>query len=373
MSSAKTIRLAILSYLSAALFSAAAQTPAMPAGFDIGQNSVRGGGLGEKAALQITPYNAGKKLYEDDMLTLYERINYLSTDLKAYGDPICYVTKPGEEYEYYSSHVVAVLNIDRSTPITREMLWQKVRPAIEQTVIGSACRQAKGVMAHVYVRGFDVAADGQVYMPEGVPLPRVELRPLTEKDISLGKNFRNGEAFDIIHGVVSEGILTAHFAFENGPNHDCSADWNQENCLFEVFTPVHWGAPDRMQAWTLNSQYARWLDESYKIGRDKVLAEYEARYASLNGFAEGIDYRIKRDESVRLRKALREEYMQAYYEAMRSANDYIEEHGIGPVLFAAFATSGSYTGGVCGVRTNSVMNSCTEDFLFNHYTGAYGR
>jgi hypothetical protein len=369
----KTIFLIMLCCLSAVLFSAAAQTPAMPAGFDIGQNSVRGGELGKTTMLQITPYNAGKKLYEDDALTLYERINYLSTNLKAYGDPVCFVTKPGEEHEYYSSHVVAVLNIDRSTSITRELLWQKVRPAIEQAVIGSACRQAKGVMAHVYVRGFDVAADGQVYVPEGVPLPRVELRPLTEKDISRGNNFRNGEAFDIIHGVVSEGILTAHFAFENGPNHGCSTDWNQENCLFEVFTPIYWGAPDRMQAWSLNSQYARWLDRSYKTRRDKVLAEYETRYASLDGFAVGIAYRVKRDESMRLRKALREEYMQAYYEAMRAASDYIEEHGLGPVAIAAFASSGSYSGGVCGVRTNSMMDSCTEDYLFNHYTGAYGR
>ena len=45
----------------------------MPAGFDIGQNSVRGGELGKTTMLQITPYNAGKKLYEDDALTLYER------------------------------------------------------------------------------------------------------------------------------------------------------------------------------------------------------------------------------------------------------------------------------------------------------------
>lgn len=358
--------------LLASLGATASAQVSFPDGYDVGENSVRGGEIGESLTLEITPYNAGRKLFENERFTIYERVNYLATDVRTYGDPLCMISKPGDEYQYQSSRVVVVLNIERDEAITRRMLWDEVRPVISDLGL-KHCPEAHGIVAHIYVKGWDVAASGQAYMPEAIPLPKVQLEPVTESDLKLGFNHRNTRAYDAIHGVVSDGILTANFAFPRGPSHFCGGPGgNGVGCTFDTFAPVYLGAPEQMLAYSLTSRALSAgmasQREAMRLRRDQVVAEYEGRYTSFDGYVKGVAYRIERDEYVRRRKALRQKQMDAFYKAMSQAMDVIEERGWGPSLFNWVGGGGS--GGnrtVCGARANSVMDSCTEDFLFLVY------
>lgn len=355
--------------------SAAAAAPQFPPDYDVGDNSVRGGEIGERVTLQLTPYNAGEKLFENDRFTVYERINALSSNVTTYGDPICAIQKPGEEYEGFGSAVVVVMNLARDEPITRRMLWDEVRPVLSRIVHDEGrCPRAHGINAHVFIKGWDVAGNGEAYIPELFQLPRIQLEPVTQQDVALGFNHRNTRAFDAINAVVSEGIMSAYFAFARGkhPNCDKPSGWQGIGCVFETFAPVYWGAPERLE-------YFSRMDRSITAGRGKtrealrrqaeaIGKEYEARYATFDGHLDGIRQRIKRDEYVRLQKALRHKVVQRYYEIMRQVNALIEEKGMAPFLIAALGSAGSgSTGGICGVRSGSLMNRCTEDFLLLVY------
>jgi hypothetical protein len=142
--------------------------------------------------------------------------------------------------------------------------------------------------------------------------------------------------------------------------------------VFETFAPVYWGAPERMLVYSLTSRSLTAGMASQREAmwrqRDQVMAEYEQRYTTFDGYEAGVAYRIQRDEYVRKQKALRNERMQAFYKAMSQAMDKIEDEGWGPSIFKWIGGSGG--GGnrtICGARANSVMDSCTEDFLFLVY------
>jgi len=346
--------------------------PSLPAGFDLGGNSMRGGEIGESVTLQITPYNAGKKLFESELFSVYERINLLSSDHKTYGDPICAISKPGEQYEYYRTNMVVVMNLERDKPISRRLLWDEVRPVLSKLSL-ELCPQASGVNAHVFTKGWDVTGTGQVFMPEAIPLPRVKLRELTESDVATPYNFRNNRAVETINAIVSEGILSAYFAFPRGANHNCgNSGKTGQGCSFETFAPVYWGAPDRMLAFSLTgrslSAGMASQREAMRRRRNQVLEEYEQRYTTFNGFEQGVAYRVVRDEKVRRRKESHAKAMEAYYKALSEAMDLIEKQGIGPSIFKRIAGSGgSSNRTLCSARANSLMDSCTEDFLFLVY------
>tara|TARA_R110002049_G_scaffold304349_3_gene499474 strand:- start:764 stop:1873 length:1110 start_codon:yes stop_codon:yes gene_type:complete len=352
------------------LVSPASATPELPAGFDIGENSIRGGEIGEEVTLQITPYNAGRKLYESPLFSVYERINSLSSDYVTYGDPICSVSKPGEQYQYFSSIMVVVMNMGRDEPITRQLLWDEVRPVVSRLAL-EICPRAKGVNAHIFIKGWDVTGEGDVFMPEAVPLPRVQLRALTQSDVSNQFNFRNNRAVEVINALVSQGILSAYFAFGHGDNQDCTRDGSPgQACTYETFAPVYWGAPQKMEVFSLTgrslSAGMASQREAMRRKRDQVMSEYEQRYTTFDGFAQGVAYRIERDERVRQSAVLRDKAMQAWYTALSEGMKRAEERGWGPSFFHWIGSNNGGSGNktLCSARANSVMDSCTEDFLF---------
>ncbi|MCQ8185860.1 hypothetical protein [Parvularcula maris] len=157
----------VISVALAWLCSDDAKAQPFPPGFDVRNNAVRGADFGEASEVRIVPYNAGETLFENERFAVRERINFLSTDLQTHGDAICTITKPGERYEYQASRLVVIVKAERDEPITREFLWNEVRPVLRRLVHEEGhCPMAHGITAHIYLEGWDVSANGVPYIPE---------------------------------------------------------------------------------------------------------------------------------------------------------------------------------------------------------------
>lgn len=339
--------------------------PKMPAGFDIRNNAVQGGKIGEPLTLQITAYNAGKELFSNDLFTVYERINFLAMRSNQYGDAICTVTKPGTEYERYHSRVVVVFNVERHERISEDMLWNELRDVLSNVIHPKICPKANYITAHVYAKNWDLTAAGQIYRPENVRMPVVTLpakEPLTDFEIKNNLDKRNQIAYDVIQEVVSEGILVAHFQYEINGYHGCDKVYSMDGCTRETFAPLYWGAPDIMMVYSLNNELLRNRSygtspsalEGYKTKLDRVRTEY-AQYTSFDGYMKGFAARQAKNKKARAHNAARQKAIDDFNEMLRAGWKIIEEEGLGAIVSPPSAS------GPCDIRYYA--GSCIEDVI----------
>lgn len=333
--------------------------PSFPADFDIGENSVRGGKMGERINIQITPYNAGQKLFENEQFTVFERINFLSSDPDQYGDPVCSIFDPGTNKERYHSRVVVVFNVDRDERISEDRLWDELRPVLSELIHPAVCPKANYITAHIYAKNWDLSAAGQEYHPEYVPMPVVELGPRVEpKDFGLTRiDVRNQNAYDLIQELVSEGILVAHFQYNVVGAEVCTSSYPKAGCTRELFAPLYWGAPDVM---TLYSAVNRLLSDSpsrldAQRAHVEKLREQYAQYTSFDGYVSGFIKRTERTAKARARNQAIQDSIDAFNRMLKLGVKQIEEHGL-----SAPRKSGS--GGPCDPRFYA--GSCIEDVIY---------
>ncbi|MCQ8185861.1 hypothetical protein [Parvularcula maris] len=203
-------------------------------------------------------------------------------------------------------------------------------------------------------------------------MPILTIPALQSSDIDDGYNFRNRRAYDSIHALVSEGMMVASFAFAIGQNHACGENGNAGvNCSFELFSPVYHGAPAQMQMYYAANKAARsWTKEerqAVRVHLDEVRREY-VQYESFDGHLQGIAYRIQREEYIRKRNAQRQATLAQWNAILEEGMRIAEEVGWSKALIYGLFSGSNGTSGVCGTRSNSMIDRCTEDALFNALT-----
>ncbi len=351
----------------------AAMAQSFPADYDIGSNSIRGGGVGEAIDLQITPYNAGKELAKREKFSVFERINLLSWDYDAYGDPLCMIIDPGSEYQRYWSKVVVVVNAERDERVTRRFLWDEVKPVLE-AITAQRCPHASTITAHVYVKGWDLTPDGTPYLTEVVPMPIVQLPPNFARDNPAnrsGMNRRNRRAYNAIHTLVSEGMMVAHFSYTQATHDPCkpSAAIAGQNCTFDTFTPLYWGGtPSTMELSNavdnlrVNGHRGGRYVETMRAKIEELKVRYERDFSYFDGYVSGVQWKIEREKYIRERNMRKQEALNAWNDMLTAAMEQVEKQGL---IGSLLAVSGSGGGNqICATRVGSLVDSCLEDALF---------
>ncbi|MHA7901588.1 MAG: hypothetical protein ACX94B_17125 [Henriciella sp.] len=351
----------------------AAMAQSFPADYDIGSNSIRGGGVGEAIDLQITPYNAGKELAKREKFSVFERINLLSWDYDAYGDPLCMIIDPGSEYQRYWSKMVVVVNAERDERITRRFLWDEVKPVLE-AITAQRCPHASTITAHVYVNGWDLTPDGTPYLTEVVPMPIVQLPPNFARDNPAnrsGMNRRNRRAYNAIHTLVSEGMMVAHFSYTQATHDPCKAGAAiaGQNCTFDTFTPLYWGGtPSTMELSNavdnlrVNGHRGGRYVETMRAKIEELKVRYERDFSYFDGYVSGVQWKIEREKYIRERNMRKQEALNAWNDMLTAAMEQVEKQGL---IGSLLAVSGSGGGNqICATRVGSLVDSCLEDALF---------
>ncbi len=363
-----------LSSLVAALvfFSAEAAAQIFPSGYDIGTNSIRGGAVGEVINLQITPYNAGKILAAKEKFTVFERINLLSWDYDAYGDPLCMIIDPGSEYQRYWSKMVVVVNAERDERITRRFLWDDVKPVLEE-ISARHCPQASTITAHIYLKSWDITPDGTPYLTEVIPMPVVQLPPNVARNHPKnrsGINHRNQKSYDTVHALVSEGMMVAHFSYTQEHHNPCKTVFviAQVNCTFDTFAPLYWGGtPSTLElfnafdALVVNGHRGGNYVASELARIADLQTRYERDFSYFDGYVAGVQWKIEREKYIREKNMRKREALEAWNNTLAAAMEQAEKQGLIGSLLAITGPGGTE---ICGTRFGSLVDSCLEDALF---------
>ena len=336
--------------------------PDFPADYDVGENSIQGGDPNEDLLIEITPYNAGEKLFSNDKFAIFERINFFDFSVDNYGDPKCIIQKPGTEHEIITSRVVVLLNIARNQNISRRMLWDEVRPALQQVVHNGICPKATGIVAHIYIKGWDISSQGVAYRAHEIEYPRAMLKADPNPIMNGNFNRRNRAAYDSIHALVSEGLLVAHFQFPIGLNHSC--DKSGADCTFDKFFPYYNGEnqPSELRKIiyqsTLDHTQASWanVEKRHKIWLDL----YQSR-ANFDFYVQNINQQIARSAYVRKKAAEKQALTKAFSDVLDSATKLIVEDRWDLILQGIANSRSRMSGGPCDVR--NYAPSCIEDVI----------
>lgn len=352
--------------------STAALSQTFPPEYDIGANSIRGGMVGESINLQITPYNAGEELASTEKFTVFERINLLTSDYDAYGDPICMIIDPGSEYQRFWSKMVVVVNAERDDRITRRFLWNDVKPVLEE-ISERHCPKASTITAHIYLKGWDITPDGTPYLAEVIPMPVVQLPPNVTKDHPKnrsGMNHRNQKSYDTIHSLVSEGMMVAHFSYNQEHHTPCKTVFviAQVNCTFDTFAPLYWGGtPSTLELFNaidslaVNGHRGRVYVESALARITELKNRYERDFSYFDGYLVGVQWKIEREKYIRERNMRKRKVLEAWNDMLVAAMEQAEKQGLIGSLLAITGPGGTE---ICGTRFGSLVDSCLEDALF---------
>ncbi|MEM9573119.1 MAG: hypothetical protein AAF996_16755 [Pseudomonadota bacterium] len=191
---------------------------------------------------QIKAQHAGDWLYSGPNFQLYEQTNYQNEGInydgsqRYFGQSKCQTEVKSGTSTTTTSHLVAIVDLDRKFNFTRTWLWNNLRQPILNDVLPEHCPNADHAVVRVFIKGYDVTISGEVYEIAQTQLPKIPIPVSGEKSGSLdpGKVQFNNQ----LEEFVSDGIVQAVFLTDKTARERPCLE-HVANCSFETFTPAY--------------------------------------------------------------------------------------------------------------------------------------
>ena len=279
---------------------------------------------------KLHPQNASTILCVSTDLTIHERANYLPREISSTGPSRCEKINVGSDREITISTLVAIVNRPKNFNFTRRWLWDNLRSAIQYEVLPKICPDAVSANVHVYVKGYDITANGRVYRTEEVDYPVINRPSYMSADVS-------ADYAALVHKFISRGILLATF---KGPAYKSAVcERHETNCSFQTFAPYYFGPLYPAELSILR----RKLGSGGNANTGSLLKKISSAEEKLDGIAnfDALARFAERDarheKLVQERRAKEDAAPRSMFEQIDAL---IEKHGFGNLLIKGLADGG---------------------------------